>query len=81
MLVNNIWCNPGYITVKEMICTQDIQLLAVSFLPYFPQPEFTCVVLIALYILPGDTANTVCDIISLAVATYCEVATYHSAKK
>jgi len=27
--VNNRWCNPGHITVKERVCSPDIELLAV----------------------------------------------------
>lgn len=40
MFVNNRWCNPGHITVKEQLCTTDIKLLAVSILP--PRVVLTC---------------------------------------
>ena len=30
VLVNNRWCNPGLGMLKEEICTEDIELLAVS---------------------------------------------------
>ena len=34
MFVNERWCNSGHITVKEQICSEDINILAVSMRPY-----------------------------------------------
>ncbi|KAI3377608.1 hypothetical protein L3Q82_008438 [Scortum barcoo] len=41
VLVNDRWCNPGHITVKEQHCCKDIELLAVSMRPYYLPREFT----------------------------------------
>ena len=36
VIVNNRWCNPGHATVKHRFCSLEIELLAVSFRPYYP---------------------------------------------
>lgn len=41
MYVNERWCNPGQITVKEQRCTKDIELLVVSVWPYHLAREFS----------------------------------------
>ncbi|KAI3375849.1 hypothetical protein L3Q82_004127 [Scortum barcoo] len=41
VFVNDRWCNPGHITVKEQHCCKDIELLAVSMRPYYLPREFT----------------------------------------
>ena len=68
VLVNKRWCHPGHVTVKEKICTKDIELLAVSFRPYYLPREFTCVILVAVYIIPGTAPDAACDIINSVVA-------------
>ena len=35
VFVNDSWCNSGHITVKEQVCSKDIELLAVSIRPYY----------------------------------------------
>uniref|UniRef100_A0A3P9CG55 Phospholipase A2-like central domain-containing protein n=1 Tax=Maylandia zebra TaxID=106582 RepID=A0A3P9CG55_9CICH len=35
VFVNDRWCNPGHITVKEQLCSRDIELLAVSMLDVY----------------------------------------------
>lgn len=35
VFLNNRWCNPGHITVKEQLCSMDIELFAVSVRPYY----------------------------------------------
>jgi len=39
--VNNRWCNPGHITMKERVCSPDIELLAVSLFPYYLPRKFS----------------------------------------
>ena len=39
--VNNRWCNPGHITVKDRICSPDNELLAVGLRPYYLPREFS----------------------------------------
>ena len=52
----------------ERICTQNIELLAVSLHPHYLPREFTSVILFIMYILPGTAAETVCDVIGSVVA-------------
>ena len=51
--VNNRWCNPGHITVKDRICSPDIELLAVGLRPYFFPCEFSHAIVLAAYIPPS----------------------------
>ncbi|KAI3354614.1 hypothetical protein L3Q82_019118 [Scortum barcoo] len=44
LFVNNKWCNPGHIHLKEQRCTGDIELLAVSIRPYYLPREFSHVI-------------------------------------
>ncbi|XP_049911756.1 uncharacterized protein LOC126397200 [Epinephelus moara] len=46
--VNNRWCNPGHITVKDRICSPDIELLAVGLRPYYLPREFSHAIVVAL---------------------------------
>ncbi|KAI4894740.1 hypothetical protein NFI96_006104 [Prochilodus magdalenae] len=48
VLVNNRWCSPGHITIKERICCPDIELLAVGLRPYYLPREFSHVVVVAV---------------------------------
>ena len=43
VIVNIRWCNPGHATVKHHFCSLDIEVLDVSFCPYYLQREFTSV--------------------------------------
>ena len=68
LLVNNRWCHPFHITVKECICTPNIELLAVSLRPYYLPTEFTCAVAIVVNIPPSADADTACDVINSVTA-------------
>jgi len=59
--VNNGWCNPGHITVKERVCSPDIELLlAVSLRPYYLPREFTRAIVIVVYASrAADVINSV----------------------
>lgn len=37
----NKWCNPGHITVKECVCSPEIELLTLSLCPYYLPREFS----------------------------------------
>lgn len=52
VFVNDRWCNPGHITVKEQLCSRDIELLAVSMRPYYLPREFSHVIAITAYVPP-----------------------------
>ncbi|KAI4888527.1 hypothetical protein NFI96_008530 [Prochilodus magdalenae] len=66
VLVNNRWCSPGHITVKERICCPDIELLAVGLRPYYL--EFSHVVVVAVYIPPSANPTSACDVIHSTIA-------------
>ncbi|KAI3351339.1 hypothetical protein L3Q82_005886 [Scortum barcoo] len=52
LFVNDRWCNPGHIHVKEQRCTRDIELLAVSIRPYYLPREFSHVIAITTTYIP-----------------------------
>ncbi|KAK0131578.1 hypothetical protein N1851_033754 [Merluccius polli] len=68
LLVNIRWYHPSHITVKERICTPNIELLAVSLHPYYLPREFTCAVAIVVYIPPSADADTACEVINSVTA-------------
>ena len=68
LLVNIRWRHPSHITVKERICTPNIELLAVSLRPYYLPREFTCAVAIVVYIPPAADADTACEAINSVTA-------------
>lgn len=49
MFLNDRWCNPRHIIIKEQCCTGDIELLAVSIRPYYLPWEFSHVITITVY--------------------------------
>lgn len=68
VFINNKWCNPGHITVKDSICTPDIELLAVSLRPYFLPREFSHAIVVIVYIPLGAAASQANDVIHSSVA-------------
>uniref|UniRef100_A0AAQ5Z3V2 CLN6 transmembrane ER protein a n=1 Tax=Amphiprion ocellaris TaxID=80972 RepID=A0AAQ5Z3V2_AMPOC len=44
MYVNERWCNAGHISVKEQLCTKDVELLAVSLRPFYLPREYSHVI-------------------------------------
>ena len=68
LFVNDRWCNPGHITVKDKICCQDIELLVVGLRPYYVPREYTHIVAIVVYIHPRAEAAVACDVIHETVA-------------
>ncbi len=75
VIVNNRWCNPAHITIKERICSPDIELFAVGLRPYYLPREFSHVVMVAVYIPPSTNPTSVCDVIHSAIA---RIQTQHS---
>lgn len=58
MYVKNRWCNPGHITVKNVLFCSDLELLAVSLWPYYLPREFSHVIALCVIIPPrADTAK------------------------
>lgn len=66
--VNNMWCHPGHITVKERICSRDVEVLAVSLRPYYVPREFSHIVAMVVYIPPRAEPSSACDVIQDALA-------------
>ena len=68
LYINNRWCNPGHVTVKDIICCPDIELLAVSLRPYYLPWEFMTAIIVCVYIQPRALAETACDVIHSTIA-------------
>ena len=68
VLVNNRWCHPGHISVKERFCSPDIELIAIGLRPYYLPREFTSVIAITVYIPPSGNADAACDVIHATTA-------------
>lgn len=62
--VNERWCHPDHVTVKERLSDVNIELLVVSCRPYYLPREISHVVLIVVYIPPSATGKLATDIIS-----------------
>jgi len=67
VFVNNRWCNPGRITVKDTCC-RDIELLALGLRPYYIPREFSYIVAIVVHIPPRAAAAEACYVIHDTVA-------------
>ncbi|XP_023808257.1 uncharacterized protein LOC111946947 [Oryzias latipes] len=61
VFVNDRWCNPNHITVKEQHCSKDIELVAVSVRPYYLPREFSHVLVVTVYIPPSADAAVACE--------------------
>lgn len=68
MYINNRWCNPGHVTVKETACCKDVELLAVSLRPYYMPREFSHAIVLCVYVPPRALPDVACDIIHSAIA-------------
>lgn len=69
LYVSEKWCNPGHVHVTERLCNPD-KLLAVGMRPYYLLWEFTCVIVIAVYIPPSADAAAACDVITSTVGSF-----------
>ncbi|KAK1882818.1 Protein-lysine N-methyltransferase EFM5 [Dissostichus eleginoides] len=68
VFINKKWCNPVHVTVKDSICTLDIELLAVSLRPYFLPREFSHAIAVIVYIPPSAAASQANDVIHSSIA-------------
>ena len=66
--VNNRWCNPGHINVKDRICSPDIELLAVGLRPYYLPREFSHAIAVAVYITQSANLTSACDVIHTTIS-------------
>ncbi len=63
LYVNEQWCHSGHITVKESVCEENIELLAVSCRPYYLPRELSNVIVTVTYIPPSANAKLANDTI------------------
>ncbi|XP_062272351.1 uncharacterized protein LOC133978042 [Scomber scombrus] len=68
LYINNRWCNPGNVTVKDIICCPDVELVAVSLRPYYLPREFTNAIIVCVYIQRRAKAENACDVIHSTIA-------------
>lgn len=68
VLVNNRWCNPGHITIKQRICSPDTELLAVGLRPYYLPREISHAIAIAVYVPPSANPTSACNVIYSVIA-------------
>ncbi|XP_049927755.1 uncharacterized protein LOC126407114 [Epinephelus moara] len=68
VLVNNRWCSPDHISIKERICCPDIELFAVGLRPYYLPREFSHAIIVTDYIPPSANPTSACDVIHSAIA-------------
>lgn len=50
LYANKPWCHPNHLTVKTVICSRDLELLAVNIRPYYVPREFSHVIALCVYI-------------------------------
>ena len=48
--VNEKWCHPNNVTVKNHSCNQNIEILTINLRPYYLPREFSHVILLTVYI-------------------------------
>ncbi|XP_051811558.1 uncharacterized protein LOC127536113 isoform X2 [Acanthochromis polyacanthus] len=65
--VNERWCNPANVHVKEQLCTRDLEMLMVALRPYYLPREFSHVIVFCVYIPPSAHAGTACERLHSAV--------------
>ncbi|KAK0132218.1 hypothetical protein N1851_032982 [Merluccius polli] len=68
VLMNNRWCHPRHASVKERVCSPDIELVGVGLRPYYLPWEFTSVIAVTVYIPPSGNAEAACDVIHTVTA-------------
>ncbi|KAK2850760.1 hypothetical protein Q5P01_007036 [Channa striata] len=61
VFVNNRWCNPGHITVKQQLCSKDVELVAVCVRPYYLPKEFSHVLAVTVYVPPSADTTAACE--------------------
>ncbi|GFR64748.1 endonuclease domain of the non-LTR retrotransposon LINE-1, partial [Elysia marginata] len=57
LYVNEKWCHPNNVHVKQQLCTPDLEMLNVALRPFYPPREFTKVTVNVVYVHPK--ANTI----------------------
>ena len=66
--VNNRWCNLSHVTIKDRICSPDIELLAVGLSTYYLPREFSHAVVVVEYIPLSANLTSADDVIHSTLA-------------
>lgn len=69
VFINEKWCNPAHVSVKEQLCTKDVEFIAVGIRPYYIPREFSHVILFNVYIPPSADAAAACERLHGAVGS------------
>ncbi|PIK35952.1 hypothetical protein BSL78_27216 [Apostichopus japonicus] len=56
--INNKWCSPNNVHIKETLCTPDIELLALTIRPFYLPREFPAIHINVVYIPPSANVET-----------------------
>ena len=62
------WCNPGHITIKEKLCSLDVELLVFGLHPYHLPREILYVTIVVLYIAPSANPTSACSTIHTTIS-------------
>ena len=77
LYMNNRWCNPSHLIVKDPLCCCDLELLAVSMRPYYLPRAFTQVIAVCVYIPPRADAGAACEIIHATCMSGARLQTHY----
>ena len=67
LYINERWCNTKSVTVRERLCTPDVELLSVSLRPGYLPREFPQIFITVVYIHPKANNDNACEQISRVV--------------
>lgn len=68
VFVNIRWYKPGHVTIKEHMCTRDIELLAVGLRPYYLPRKISHAIVVEVYIPPSANPTSACDVIHTIIS-------------
>lgn len=63
LYINKRWFNPSHVTVKETVCSKDVELLTVNLRLYYMPREFSYTIVVCVYVPPRALPDTACDVI------------------
>ncbi|KAK3508186.1 hypothetical protein QTP70_016045 [Hemibagrus guttatus] len=63
-----MYFHPGHMTMKERVCSPDIELVAVGLRPHYMPREFSHTILITVCILPSVNSVRTCDLLHSVTA-------------
>lgn len=65
--INNRYANKQSVTIKEHICTPEVEILSLAVRPYYLPREFSAVLISAVYVPPSSSSTNACDVIASVV--------------